>query len=308
MKNYNIWKVAMIVLAFLATSCNSNSKKSTENSKEDSTAKENIAEKLYLELIDKHIPSARDGGSCNVGNSKGDAFIQFTKGGLSVSVKYRVITSFSQYTGEFVYSRWVEESGDLLDLKLIDDDQNAGYYQISGTWKNRDAGDGNFTLKLFEESKKNTLLIQISGSSWSYFENIKFDEQKFNALKSILRNANAKIGDSKKISNDSNMVVNENRGTNNIDIFNLCNYGEYTSNAEGVEEHLYFTQDEYDNLIIYYSTPNKGKVKLGFSNNIIYFKNNPNKKYKIVNIGENNVSFDLINPDGSTQEYRAIEH
>jgi hypothetical protein len=79
-------------------------------------------------------------------------------------------------------------------------------------------------------------------------------------------------------------------------------------NAEGVEEHLYFTQDEYDNLIIYYSTPNKGKVKLGFSNNIIYFKNNPNKKYKIVNIGENNVSFDLINPDGSTQEYRAIEH
>ena len=103
MKNYNICKVAMIVLAFLATSCNSNSKKSTENTNEDSTAKENIAEKLYLELIDKHIPSDRDGGSCNVGATKGDAFIRLTKGGLSVSVKYRVITSFSQYTGEFVY-------------------------------------------------------------------------------------------------------------------------------------------------------------------------------------------------------------
>lgn len=298
----------IIIFGFFAISCNSNSNKSDKTIGEDSIAKENVAEKFYFELIDKHIPSNRDGGSCNVGATKGDAFIRLTKGGLSVSVKYRVITSFSQYTGEFVYSRWVEESGDLLDLKLIDDDQNAGYYQISGTWKNRDAGDGNFTLKLFEESKKNTLLIQISGSSWSYFENIKFDEQKFNAIKSILRNANAKIGDSKKISSDSNMVVNENSGTNNIDIFNLCNYGEYTSNAEGVEEHLYFTQDEYDNLIIYYSTPNKGKVKLGFSDNIIYFKNNPNKKYKIVNIGENNVSFDLINPDGSTQEYRAIEH
>lgn len=307
MKNYNIWKVATIVLAFLATSCNSNSNKSTETSNVDSAATENIAEKLYLELIDKHIPTDRDGGSCNVGATRGDAFIRLTKGQLAVSVKYRVITSFSQYTGEFVYSRWVEESGDLLDLKLINDDQNAGYYQISGTWKNRTAGDGNFTLKLFEETKKNTLLIQISGSSWSYFENIEFDDQKFNALKSVLRNPNIKIGDSKK-TNDSTVAVNENSSSNNIEIFNLCNYGEYTSNAEGIEEHLYFTQDEYDNLIIYYSTPNKGKVKLGSTGNTIYFTNNPNKKYRIVNISEENTTFDLINPDGSTQEYRAIEH
>lgn len=308
MKNYNIWKVATIVLVFFATSCNPDSKKSIDNSKGDNTITENIAEKLYLELIDKYIPSQRDGGSCNVGATRGDAFIRLTKGGLEVSVKYRVITSFSQYTGEFVYSRWVEETGDLLDMKLINDAQNTGYYQISGKWKNRTAGDGDFILKLFEETKKNTLLLQISGSGWSYFENIKFDDQKFNILKSILRNPKINISESRKISSDSIVSTDENSSSSsNIDISTLCNYGEYISNFEGIEEHLYFEQDEYDNLIIYYNTPKKVKVKLGFTGNAIYFTNNPNKKYMVVNIAKEHTTFDLINPDGTTQEYRAIE-
>jgi hypothetical protein len=295
----------IIIFAFFAISCNSNSNKSDNTAGEDSIAKENVAEKIYLELIDKHIPSARDGGSCNVGNSKGDAFIQLTKGGLSVSVKYRVITSFSQYTGEFEYSRWVEESGNLLDLKLTNDDQNQGYYQISGKWKNNTAGDGGFTLKLFEETKKNTLLIQISGSSWSYFENIEFDEQKFNEIKALLRNPNAKINPSNK---PTETAKNTELNTQSKPIIDLCSYGEYISQSNKIDEFLEFTRDENEQLVVQYRTSNKNNTKLGHSGNKIYFPNSSNKKYQIVNIKDDNTGFDLINPDGTIQSFQAIEH
>jgi hypothetical protein len=223
---------------------------------------------------------------------------------LSVSVKYRVITSFSQYTGEFVYSRWVEESGDLLDLKLINDDQNAGYYQISGTWKNRDAGDGNFTLKLFEETKKNTILIQISGSSWSYFDNITLDELKFNEIKSVLRNPNVKINTTNKPAETEQIAEVNNPNA----ISELCNYGEYISQSNNIDEYLEFTKDENEQLVVQYRTSNKSNTKLGYSGNTIFFMNSSNKKYQIVNIKDDNTGFDLINPDGTIQSFQAIEH
>lgn len=306
MKSINLFFV--ILTGFVVCSCGNNS----TNPKSSETEKSESAELIYSNLINNFIPVNRESGSCNVGNTRGDAYFTLYSKSMEIGVKYRVITSFSQYTGEFNYSRWVEENGKLEELKLNNDDANNGYYQINGKWNNESSGDGYFTLKIFEEEKKNTLLLQISGSSWSYFENIEFENNKFEEIKKLLRNPNVQIDTKKSTKNDSlstNSTMNETNTSNesNDQLVDLCNYTEYISETKGVNEKLEFMKDENGNLTIYYSSNGGKKTKLGYSNNTVYFYSSRNKLYKIQNIRDQTTKFDLLNPDGIVQQYQAIE-
>jgi hypothetical protein len=296
----------IILIATIVVACNSKKQNTEENLSQQGSA----AEDVYTEFIEKHLPVDREYGACNVGNTRGDAYFNLGKENLSVSVNYRVITSFSQYTGEFEYSRWVKESGKLNNITLTNDDKNVGYYEISGDWDNQDAGDGRFTIKLFEENKKNTVLIQISGSGWSYFENIEFDDKKFNEIKTLLRNPNIK-NIPKSPSTIEPIATEEIPSTSeeavSKTILDLCNYGEFVSSTNGVAETMEFNKDENGQLIIDYITT-RGKQKLGYRENFVYFLTNPDKMYEIINIRDDNTSFQLVNPDGTIQNYNAIEH
>lgn len=312
MKRFNLQStilvLAVLVILIMAfQSCNVN----------------NDAEKVYLNLVNKHIPSDRESGSCTVGNTRGDAYIILSPENLDVTVKYRAITSFSQYTGEFVYSSWYEENGELTDLEFKEDDKNPGFYEIIGKWDNKTAGDGYFTLKIFEETKKNTLLIQISGSDWSYFENVEFDDKKFQAIKEILKNpklnkqsSNAEpegIKDNKTIEKESDAL-----GMEKKTLTDLANYGEYVTERGNITETLYFTFTEDSNLAAAYTSSNlTNRIELGIVyvdgntvlENGVYFKNKPSVIYTIRNISDDNVSFDLYDPtDGTTQKFNAVQH
>lgn len=311
MKRFNLQSTILVlaisaILILALQSCNSN----------------NNAEKVYLNLVKKHIPSDRESGSCTVGNTRGDAYIILSPENLDVSVKYRAITSFSQYTGEFIYSNWYLEKGELTDLEFKEDDKNPGFYKIIGKWDNKTAGDGYFTLKIFEETKKNTLLIQISGSGWSYYENVEFDDKKFQEIKDILKNPNINkqssnaepegIKNTKTIEKESDDLGKEKKT-----LTDLTNYGEYVTEKDNITETLYFNLAENSYLnAAYTSSKLNNRIELGIVvadkpgiENGVYFKNKPSVVYKIRNISADNVSFELFNPeDGTTQKFNAIQH
>ena len=98
-------------------------------------------------------------------------------------------------------------------------------------------------------------------------------------------------------------------------INDLINYGEFVSNSNGAKENLYFTNIANGELLIEYTSNNGKRKKLGLkkqngTNEIegIYFMSNPNEIYKITEIEQNNTKFKLISPDGTCQEFMAIEH
>jgi len=111
-------------------------------------------------------------------------------------------------------------------------------------------------------------------------------------------------------SSENNINKNEIKSVND-----LTNYGEYLSSTNGVKENLYFTNLANGELLIEYSSNNGKRKKLGLerennTNEItgIYFTNKPNEIYKITDIDQNNIKFNLISPDGTSQEFIAIEH
>ena len=109
---------------------------------------------------------------------------------------------------------------------------------------------------------------------------------------------------------ENNISKNEIKSVND-----LTNYGEFLSSTNGVKENLYFTNLANGELLIEYSSNNGKRKKLGLerennTNEItgIYFTNKPNEIYKITDIDQNNIKFNLISPDGTSQEFIAIEH
>lgn len=90
-----------------------------------------------------------------------------------------------------------------------------------------------------------------------------------------------------------------------VQLFDLYQNIEYTSDGSGSVEILEFEKDERNDLNIIYSSNNNKKIKLGFNGNSIFFKQNINKLYVIDNIRDQNAKFDLINPDGSVQVFEA---
>ncbi len=123
-------------------------------------------------------------------------------------------------------------------------------------------------------------------------------------------------------SNHAEIIENPiSTGENNISknviksVNDLTNYGEFLSSTNGVEENLYFTNLAEGDLLIEYSSNNGKRKTLGLerennTNEItgIYFTNKPNEIYKITDIDQNNIKFNLISPDGTSQEFIAIEH
>lgn len=150
--------------------------KSWTRNRFDQTTRDEIdrnirAEKLYNELRTL-LGSDRLEGSCRVGSVRGSAIL--TLGPKGVGVTYQAL----QYSAI--------ESGYLENFKITRNEQ--GKNILIADWIPSGSGSGILAMETFEEHGANLVYVGISGSSFSYFDNVELPKEKFETFKKSLEN------------------------------------------------------------------------------------------------------------------------
>lgn len=129
------------------------------------------AEKLYNDLL-AIVGTDRLEGSCRVGSVRGSAFL--TLGPKGIGVIYQVLQ----------YNRI--ESGYLENFRVARNDK--GNNTLFADWIVNDSGNGTFAMETFEEHGPNLVYVGISGSNFSYFDNLELHPDEYSKFHDLLEN------------------------------------------------------------------------------------------------------------------------